>query len=226
MTPNSREFTVGYEFEIADLESAFSMEPNDRVTILHSSVSPARRKLASARWLLRQLREHMYSEAAALMFLESLVTMLRSATFTLQKMGATIDGFDAWYETQRETMRADPQLRWLVDVRNAAEKEGLVLTEYGPRVIVRFHHDGTRSDQAVEPMFKVDGHECQDLFGDLEAALAKISAVVEEAHATFFSKYQRKPLWYAMQCWQEKPDGSWEQSGVEGLGTVIVGPAA
>ncbi|MCX6372597.1 MAG: hypothetical protein NTX16_05855 [Actinobacteria bacterium] len=151
------EFFVGTPLEIVGLESALSMEPRKGVAILHSSISPPRRKVASARWLLRQLQEHKSSEAPALMFLECFVTTLRSATFALQKMGSTTKGFRAWYEVKRKEMQADPKLRWLVKMRNAAEKEGLVLAEYGPVVVVRLHRNGMRDAVAQDPTFKIAG---------------------------------------------------------------------
>jgi hypothetical protein len=204
------EIAVEIPFEIVDLASALSMEPRQGVAILHSSISPPRRKVASARWLLRQLEEHKSSEGPALMFLECFVSTLRSATFALQKMGAASEGFSAWYKVKQEEMRADPQLRWLVEMRNAAEKEGLVLAEYGPRAVVRVHRDGTCETEAEDPVFKIAGYRSANLLGDLESGLAKVSEVVEEAHARFFEGYGPKHLQPALLYMREKADGSWE----------------
>lgn len=215
------DITVGLPFEIVELESAISM-PRSGVAILHSSISPPRRKLAAARWLLRQLQEHRSSEGAALMFLECLVTTLRSATFALQKMGSAIDGFSAWYDAKREEMRADPQLRWLVGVRNAAEKEGLVLAEYGPRAVFRIHRDGVCTAEAGDPTFQIDGYESTNLLTDLESAVEKLSAVVEEAHTTFFQEYGRKQMRYSVEYLREKPDGSWEHFDVSDRNHSVV----
>jgi hypothetical protein len=219
---DNTEIVVGFDFEIVGLESAFSKGSKEHVTILHSSVSPPRRKLAAAQWLLRKLKEEIWSEAPALMYLECLVTTLRSATFALQKMGSGVDGFNAWYEAKREHMRADSQLRWLVEVRNAAEKEGFVLAEYGPRAVVRFHRNGTRSAEAVEPLLKIEGIESTDLLQDLESATNELSAIVEEAHHAFFEGYGPKQLGYSMMGLQERPDGSWGHCNIKNMDAIVL----
>ena len=209
--------SVDIPFEIVDLGSALSMKSTNHVTVLHSSVSPPRRKVASAYWLLQQLEKHLSNEAAALMFLESLVTTLRSVTFALQKMGSSVEGFRAWYITKQEEMRADSQMRWLVEIRNAAEKEGLLLAEYGPHAVVRVHKEGACNAEAGEPILLIDGFKSDNLLNDLRAGLEKVSAIVEEAHARFFEGYGRKQVSYLVEYLRENPDGSWEHFDPEDM---------
>lgn len=56
--------------------------------------------------------------------LNACVQAARSVTFVLQKEHSKSDGFAEWYEPWRARLRADPLMRWLVDARNAIEKEG------------------------------------------------------------------------------------------------------
>ena len=55
---------------------------------------------------------------------QHLIQTLRTVTFVLQSNKAKIPGFEEWYRAEQEGMRADPQLRWLVDSRNNIEKKG------------------------------------------------------------------------------------------------------
>jgi hypothetical protein len=128
---NRNHVIVEIPFDVVSADSALAPEARDRSAILESSVSPARRKMAAARWLLEQLRSCASNEGAALMFLESVAINLRSATPALQKVCSGINGFDRWYAGKQDEMRADPRLRWLVEMRNGAEKEGLVMGVYG-----------------------------------------------------------------------------------------------
>jgi hypothetical protein len=58
--------------------------------------------------------------------LRNLIVFGRSATFVLQNLRSVLnDGeFDNWYESQQDQLRADPLMRFFVDLRNALEKQG------------------------------------------------------------------------------------------------------
>jgi hypothetical protein len=49
---------------------------------------------------------------------ESLIQALRNVTFRLQAEKDALPQFEVWYPTWQEFMRADEQLRWLIDARN------------------------------------------------------------------------------------------------------------
>lgn len=61
--------------------------------------------------------------------LNACLTAARSVTFVLQKELSQQPWFDAWYGPWQERMRADPLMRWLVEARNAVEKQGDLDTE-------------------------------------------------------------------------------------------------
>ena len=54
-------------------------------------------------------------------------------------------------------MRQDPELRWLVEARNVAEKEGVEFAEYGLHLIVRVHPGGSTTVEGENPSLKIDG---------------------------------------------------------------------
>ena len=56
--------------------------------------------------------------------LNASLTAARSVTFVLQKELSHQPWFDDWYGPWQERMRADPLMRWLVEARNAVEKQG------------------------------------------------------------------------------------------------------
>jgi len=56
--------------------------------------------------------------------LNACLTAARSVTFVLQKELARHPWFDEWYAPWQERMRADRLMRWLVEARNAVEKQG------------------------------------------------------------------------------------------------------
>jgi hypothetical protein len=56
--------------------------------------------------------------------LNACLTAARSVTFVLQKELSRQPWFDEWYGPWQDRMRADPLMRWLVEARNAVEKQG------------------------------------------------------------------------------------------------------
>jgi hypothetical protein len=68
-----------------------------------------------------------YPDADAFVLkLNACIQTARSVTFVLQTEGRRRSraDFDAWYAPWQERMRADARMRWLIDARNAIEKEG------------------------------------------------------------------------------------------------------
>jgi hypothetical protein len=178
------------------------------------SVTAPRRKLAIARWHLTHLQQCLYNEAAALLFLEGFVTELRASTFALQFLLCRVEGFDTWYELQRELMRKDPLLRWLVDARNQAQKQGLSFAEWGFHTIVKFHRDGKVEASNVEPVMRVNGIEQAVSLKDLEHVIQRLSAVVEQAHSLYLPSIPNRQLTGMFEYIRERDDGSWEHFDV------------
>lgn len=56
--------------------------------------------------------------------LNALLQAARSVTWVLQQDMRHDEGFEDWYGTWQERMRADERMRWLVDARNRIEKQG------------------------------------------------------------------------------------------------------
>jgi hypothetical protein len=200
---------VGLPLFCAGAEIASKPEDMEITAILHTGVSPPRRKIENAKWFLSQLLRCVNNEGSALMFLEAFVTALRSATFTLQKVFADHPGFQQWYAKKREIMQADDELRWLLELRNVAEKEGVLLAAYGLRTIVRLHRDGSMTTEPRKPSLKVEGLAANDVLPLLEPSLLKIAAIIDEAHQLF--AYERlRPIPIEMQLIRETDDGKWE----------------
>jgi len=201
--------SVQVPFLLADAEIGPSSEEMERLALLHPRASPPRRKIEAARWFLAQLFRCIHNEGSALMFLEAFLTALRSATFALQKMFADHPDFPEWYKRKQESMREDQELRWIIELRNMAEKEGVILAEYGPSTIVRFHRDGLVEAEAGTPSLKVEGLDQEDLLPHLQSSLAKISVIIDEAHELFAPEKSRSHV-IRVEYVRETGEGSWE----------------
>jgi hypothetical protein len=57
--------------------------------------------------------------------IKAIPTHGRSVTFILQKLRASVDSFDDWYEPRVRNMQTDPLMRYFVSLRNQIQKEGL-----------------------------------------------------------------------------------------------------
>jgi hypothetical protein len=187
-------------------QTPFAME---QPGMLHFTVTPPRRKLSACKWLLQQLTRCIHNEASALIFLELLVTELRSSTFTLQKLCAQTPGFDSWYQKKQELMASDEDLRWVVQARNAAQKQGTVLATWGPHTIVRFGRNGRVWAEMEAPLMEVESTGTEQLVPRLQAAIGKLDQIIEEAHQLFVQPVERQFMG-VIEYVRERADGTWE----------------
>jgi len=58
--------------------------------------------------------------------LNAFLSASRSVSFVLQKAMARVPGFDAWYESQQELMKADAAMQFFLELRNISQKQGPV----------------------------------------------------------------------------------------------------
>ena len=196
---------------LTGLEQYESNDMMEDITVLRHSVTIPQRKIGSAKWFLAQMKRCIQNEAFALMFLEAYVTAIRSATFALQKMYGNNEDFDRWYAKKQKYMRNDSELRLIVDLRNIAEKEGVILDEYRHAILVRFYISGKIEAETGDPVIQIEGREVDSILPLLEASLTKISVLIEEAHKLFPVKVSRTPVMGKIEYIREKGDGSWER---------------
>jgi len=201
---------VGATLKSLSAELPDSIPEMNQPGSLHGSVTPPRRKLAGATWFLSQLRKCLRNEAAALLFLETFLSELRASTFALQKLLVHVDGFTEWYEERQGQMRADALLRWLVEARNAAQKQGLVFAEWSPHPVVQHYKDGRVQVVESATTFEVEGFDRSVTTDDLAKMLSQLSAVVEEAHDRFLPSPPARPLQLSIELVRERDDGAWE----------------
>jgi hypothetical protein len=202
--------SVSMPMALAGLEQYESNDMMEDIAVLRRSVTSPQKKIGAARWFLAQMKRCIQNEAFALMFLEAYVTAIRSATFTLQKMYGNNKDFDKWYEKKQEEMRNDSDLRLIIDLRNIAEKEGVILSEYRHTINIRFYKSGKTETETGTPIIKIEGKEVDSILPLLEASLAKISTLIEEAHELFPVKTGRTPIMGKIEYIKEQEDGSWE----------------
>lgn len=95
------------------------------------------RKLERTRVLLAfadSLQEHIQ---LFLTFLEAFIQMARTVTFTLQKEGKNVPGFQKWYASKREEMGANEVFEFLKEARNITAKEGIIHHAIALKIQVR-----------------------------------------------------------------------------------------
>ena len=203
--------SVSMPLALTGLEQYESNDMMQDITVLRRSLTQPQRKIGSAKWFLAQMKRCIQNEAFALMFLEACVTSIRSATFTLQKMYGNNKAFKEWYVKKQDDMGKDSELCSIVDLRNIAEKEGVILDEYRHTILVRFYRDGKIEAETGEPIIQIEGIKFDSIFQLLEKSLMKISELIEEAHKLFPVKTGRTPVMGKIDYLREKEDGSWER---------------
>jgi hypothetical protein len=104
-------------------------------------IASAERRLRDAFQHWRQLEQDYFNPDRFRMALNSFLQESRNVTFILQKNKVKVTGFDAWYASWQERMKADPILRWAVESRNRITKQGDLETE--SQCLVRFSSDWT-----------------------------------------------------------------------------------
>jgi hypothetical protein len=58
--------------------------------------------------------------------LNAFLAACRSVTFVMQKSLSKVAGFDAWYDSWRRRMKADPAMGFFLELRNISQHEGPV----------------------------------------------------------------------------------------------------
>lgn len=82
-------------------------------------------KIFEADFFLEKLKDCKGTQLREARFnLSAFITAARSVTFTLQKSLSGVDGFDAWYEQQRERMKNNKLSSFFLNARNLAQKVG------------------------------------------------------------------------------------------------------
>jgi hypothetical protein len=69
--------------------------------------------------------EHSAQPGPQLASIRAAVVDIRRVTFVLQTLSSRVEGFDDWYAPIQDSLRADPLMRYFVDLRNETEKRGL-----------------------------------------------------------------------------------------------------
>ncbi len=180
-------------------------------TILGEGVTLPRLKIKGAEYFLRLLKGGILNEPASRYHIEAFVQFLRSATFVLQKIGSQVKGFDLWYEQKRIEMKQAPLLSELVNLRNASEKEGLIISEYGTKTIMRFYKNGKVEAQAGSPNAVINNIPIEDLIVKFEKMLGTVSKIVEEAHERGYVMIEKGgAIPFLIEFIREKADGQWE----------------
>jgi hypothetical protein len=87
-------------------------------------VAEAELVVRAARDAVHQV-EHCSRPGQQLAHIRSAVIDIRRVTFVLQTLRSRVDDFDSWYVDVQGRLRADPLMRYFVELRNEIEKCGL-----------------------------------------------------------------------------------------------------
>jgi hypothetical protein len=81
-------------------------------------------KLIEAEYFLSRMTQVGFTEFQY--ELNAFLSASRSVTFVLQKSFSGVQGFEAWYASQRDKMASDHAMRFFLEIRNVSQKEGPV----------------------------------------------------------------------------------------------------
>ena len=98
------------------------------------ALEPAVIAFDDAHQLWHDAAESYHEPAQFRRHVEGLIQDLRNVTFRLQAAKHDLPGFDTWYRPWQELMRADEQLRWLINARNDIVKHTGLKTDSYARV--------------------------------------------------------------------------------------------
>ena len=89
-------------------------------------------KIEEARFFLEEIKKNKKSIPKLRYYINSFIVSWRSVTFVLQKQYKAIYGkaFEEWYEKKAKMLRALPQAKALLNMRNVIQKEGNRLPIY------------------------------------------------------------------------------------------------
>jgi len=105
----------------------------------------------------------------------------------------------------------------VVDLRNMAEKEGLIPLHYGHHSITRFYRDGRVVSEAASPTLAIEGIDSSQLMANLEFSISFLDQIVEEAHLRFGQPTEQRKYEGLLEFMRERADGSWEYFDLESL---------
>lgn len=113
--------------------------------------------------------------------LNAFLAACRSVTFVMQKSLSKVAGFDAWYDSWRQRMKADPAMGFFLELRNISQHEGPVSyvggsIPYPPGWTYRF-----AGNREAVPMVLVG----RDIAAACGEHLAKTSGVVDGFRSAF-----------------------------------------
>ena len=182
----STTFNCPLPVNIMDAKIPDDIAALEKCGILHPTVTGPRRNIAAANWFLNQLKRCLLNEAAALMFLEAFVVELRAAFVCLRKLFKHKPQFDSWYKVQQSKMENNKLLKWLLDVRNQSQHEGIFLSEYKLHTVVRHRFTGKVEATVVSPQIRIDRIDGTITIAELREMADMVEILVEEAHKAFF----------------------------------------
>lgn len=112
------------EGEFPDLPQMPSLPHLRRHTAAEAIVTQAELAVRSARDAVHEV-EHCSRPGQQLAQIRAAVIDIRRVTFVLQTLRGHTADFDGWYVDIQATLRADPLMRYFVELRNEIEKRGL-----------------------------------------------------------------------------------------------------
>lgn len=164
------------------------------MTDSYKSFQYVEEKLAEAIFFLQKMQESDTNIFALRCYFSAFVSAARSVTFVLQFVLGKIDGFDQWYEKRRKEMQENEIMRFFLDRRNEALKEGITSINSG-----KFYKD--ERGQPVRLYFFTNalGHRISET--DVYTSSKKYIQILEELVKDCkrdFAKYADPDWWFSM----------------------------
>lgn len=121
---------------------------------------------------------------------DALIQALRNFTFFLQSKKNDIPNFDNWYTPWQEMMRANPYMRFIVDMRNSIVKQGINTAKSHALIVLYTDYSQTLSER------RMDIYSTTDEIKKEIMELAKKQPVLKHAsgdiHRSYIFNYTKK----------------------------------
>lgn len=207
-------FDVGIGFGVIDLER---LEEHD-VHLLSRQLSLTRLKVNEADYFLKLTKRFLSNEAVTHYNFTAFVTALRSVLDVLTNEGKDKAGFREWRKAQELALMRHPDFSRFVDLRNKAVHHGTHPPKLAFGVMLREHHDGSRTAEPLVEILGLHGGEFMDPMEAMERALDATRVVVDEADRRGYLAPRRlRGHALSIRIMKERSPGDWVEAEPEEL---------
>jgi len=121
---------------------------------------------------------------------DALIQALRNFTFFLQSKKNSIGNFDEWYSPWQESMRSNPYMRFIVEMRNSIVKQGINTAKSHALIVLLTDYRQTLLERRLDVYTTTA--EIRDEFSKLTKKNPSLKHATGEIHRLYIFNYAKK----------------------------------